>query len=48
MYRVEWMPGTDLLRGYCHCGATVDAEDPVQVWALLLAHPWHETVPFRQ
>lgn len=41
IYRVDWMPGTDLLRGTCFCGGVVTADDPVRVWALLLAHPDH-------
>ena len=33
------MPGTDTLRGTCHCGAERHAEDPVELWEWLLAHP---------
>lgn len=36
--RVVWVPGSDLLRGICHCGATRVAEGPVEVWEWLLAH----------
>ncbi|MGY1812544.1 hypothetical protein [Blastococcus sp. SYSU D00820] len=39
--RVEWLPGSDRLRGRCHCGATAEAEDPVEMWEWLLAHPDH-------
>ncbi|WP_330249514.1 hypothetical protein OG874_24700 [Nocardia sp. NBC_00565] len=38
-YRVEWYPGTDQLLGVCHCGATHVADDPIEVWQWLLAHP---------
>jgi len=42
VYRVDWLPGTDQLRGTCHCGAVVEARDPVLLWERLLAHPSHE------
>jgi hypothetical protein len=42
IYRVVWAPGSDHLLGICHCGAEHDAEDPVQVWEWLLAHPDHD------
>ncbi|TMR25159.1 hypothetical protein ETD86_02100 [Nonomuraea turkmeniaca] len=37
--RVVWLPGSDLLQGTCHCGATHLAEGPIEVWEWLLAHP---------
>lgn len=37
--RVVWLPGSDLLEGTCHCGATQVAEGPIEVWEWLLAHP---------
>ncbi|MCK2218258.1 hypothetical protein MF672_031375 [Actinomadura sp. ATCC 31491] len=37
--RVEWLPGSDVLRGLCHCGAAHLAEGPVEVWEWLLSHP---------
>jgi hypothetical protein len=40
-YRVDWVPGTDRLRGTCHCGAIGEAEDPVPMWQWLLACPAH-------
>jgi hypothetical protein len=43
VYRVVWEPGSDRLHGICHCGAFRDADDPVEVWRWLLAHPAHET-----
>jgi hypothetical protein len=39
VYRIHWMPGTDTLRGTCHCGAERIAEDPIELWEWLLAHP---------
>lgn len=39
VYRVYWLPGSDQLRGICHCGAETDAADPVEVWEWLLGHP---------
>ncbi|MBL6275029.1 hypothetical protein JMF97_02490 [Micromonospora fiedleri] len=39
VYRIHWMPGTDILRGVCHCGAERVAEEPVELWEWLLAHP---------
>ena len=39
--RVHWLPGSDRLRGRCHCGAETEAEDPVEMWEWLLAHPDH-------
>ncbi|MBB4932895.1 hypothetical protein F4561_003715 [Lipingzhangella halophila] len=37
--RVHWVLGTDLLRAVCHCGAERLFEDPVELWAWVLAHP---------
>ncbi|QFZ19764.1 hypothetical protein [Saccharothrix syringae] len=39
--RVDWVPGSDRLRGRCHCGAETEADDPVLLWAWLVAHPDH-------
>jgi hypothetical protein len=39
--RVSWLPGSDRLRGRCHCGAETEAEDPTLVWEWLQAHPDH-------
>ena len=39
--RVEWLPGSDRLRGRCHCGAETEGEEPVAMWEWLLAHPDH-------
>ncbi|MFD5655159.1 hypothetical protein [Streptomyces sp. NPDC127039] len=39
VYRVDWLPGTDVLHGTCHCGAEHSAEDPVAMWEWMLAHP---------
>jgi len=39
VYRIHWVPGTDTLRGICHCGAERVAEEPVELWEWLLAHP---------
>ena len=39
VYRVHWIPGSDTLIGVCHCGAERDAEDPIELWDWLLAHP---------
>ncbi len=37
--RIVWVPGTDRLRGVCHCGAAHEAQDPASIWDWLLAHP---------
>ncbi len=43
--RVTWVPGTDELLGVCHCGAEQLADDPIALWAWLLAHPdGHEPI----
>jgi hypothetical protein len=39
VFRVHWLPGTDHLLGTCHCGAERLAQDPVELWAWLHAHP---------
>jgi len=44
-YRITWMPGSDLLFGVCHCGAECRAEDPIELWSWLLAHPDHPVAP---
>jgi hypothetical protein len=41
VYRIVWLPGSDRLHGTCHCGAEHDADDPVEMWTWLLAHPDH-------
>ena len=42
VFRIDWLPGTDRLRGTCHCGATSEQDDPVRMWDWLLAHPDHD------
>jgi hypothetical protein len=37
--RIDWEPGSDVLRGTCHCGARHTCDDPVAMWIWLLAHP---------
>ncbi|MGN9837087.1 hypothetical protein ACTMTI_03075 [Nonomuraea sp. H19] len=44
VFRVVWLPGSDLLQGTCHCGATQVAEGPIEVWEWLLAHPIGHTL----
>ena len=39
VFRVVWLPGSDLLRGYCWCGTWRDSEDPVELWEWLVEHP---------
>lgn len=39
--RVDWVPGSDRLRGHCFCGAQAEAEEPSAMWEWLLAHPAH-------
>ncbi|SFL42964.1 hypothetical protein [Geodermatophilus ruber] len=39
--RINWLPGSDRLRGRCHCGAEAEGEDPIEMWEWLLAHPNH-------
>jgi hypothetical protein len=43
--RIVWVPGTDLLQGECHCGATHVDEDPAAMWDWLLAHPIGHDAP---
>jgi hypothetical protein len=43
--QVEWLPGSDLLLGTCHCGATHVAEGPIEVWEWLLGHPVGHVAP---
>jgi hypothetical protein len=39
IYRVDWIPGSDVLHGTCHCGAEHSAQDPVAMWEWMLGHP---------
>ncbi len=39
IFTVEWVLGTDRLLGTCYCGARREAEDPVELWEWLTAHP---------
>lgn len=45
VYRIDWMPGTDLLHGTCHCGAEHTAQDPVEMWEWMLGHPVGHAAP---
>ena len=47
VHRIVWAPGSDRLHGICHCGAEHVADDPVQMWQWLLAHPDHDTADAR-
>ncbi|MFE0454335.1 hypothetical protein ACFW2D_24240 [Streptomyces sp. NPDC058914] len=38
VYRIDWLPGTDVLHGTCHCGAEHTAHDPVEMWEWMLGH----------
>jgi len=38
-YRVDWVPGSDQLLGYCRCGAQRESEDPIELWQWLTGHP---------
>lgn len=39
IFTVEWLPGTDELRGICYCDAELQAEDPIDLWEWLIGHP---------
>ncbi|WP_329544403.1 hypothetical protein [Streptomyces sp. NBC_01356] len=39
IYRIDWVPGTDILHGTCHCGAEHAAQDPIEMWEWMLGHP---------
>lgn len=39
VYRIDWLPGTDILHGTCHCGAEHAAQDPIEMWEWMLGHP---------
>ncbi|POX38607.1 hypothetical protein C3486_22455 [Streptomyces sp. Ru73] len=39
VYRVVWKLDTDVLVGYCWCGASHEDVDPIALWDWLLAHP---------
>lgn len=44
--RVDWTPGSDVLRGTCFCGAVSSAQDPRTLLDWLDAHPvGHEPGP---
>ncbi|MFJ3711483.1 hypothetical protein OG204_32470 [Streptomyces sp. NBC_01387] len=43
VFRIRWLPGTDVLLGTCHCGAEHESQDPVEMWDWMLAHPDHLT-----
>ncbi|MGW3666738.1 hypothetical protein [Streptomyces sp. NPDC005141] len=45
IYRVDWLPGTDVLHGTCHCGAEHTAKDPIAMWEWMLAHPEGHEAP---
>ncbi|MFE9428518.1 hypothetical protein ACFYNO_36865 [Kitasatospora sp. NPDC006697] len=45
VYRIEWLPGGDLLDAHCFCGARTGAPDPVAAWSWLLDHPRHQLPP---
>lgn len=39
IYRIAWLPGTDVLHGTCHCGREHRSQDPIEMWEWMLAHP---------
>ena len=39
VYRIDWLPGTDVLHGTCHCGREHTSQDPIEMWEWMLAHP---------
>ena len=39
VYRIDWLPGTDILHGTCHCGREHTSQDPIEMWEWMLAHP---------
>jgi hypothetical protein len=39
LFRIEWLPGDDLLVGVCFCGAQQTDDEPKPLWAWLFAHP---------
>ena len=45
IYRVDWVPGTDVLLGTCHCGAEHTAKDPIAMREWMLAHPEGHEAP---
>jgi hypothetical protein len=47
VYRIDWLPGTDVLHGTCHCGAEHAAQDPVEMWKWMLGHPEGHRPPGR-
>ncbi|MER7837793.1 hypothetical protein ABTY98_18285 [Streptomyces sp. NPDC096040] len=47
IYRIDWLPGTDVLHGTCHCGAEHTAQDPVEMWEWMLGHPEGHQPPER-
>jgi hypothetical protein len=47
IYRIDWLPGTDVLHGTCHCGAEHTAQDPVGMWEWMLGHPGGHQPPER-
>ncbi|MFD5271951.1 hypothetical protein [Streptomyces sp. NPDC058335] len=47
VYRIDWLPGTDVLHGTCHCGAEHAAQDPVEMWEWMLGHPEGHRPPGR-
>jgi hypothetical protein len=45
VFRIRWLPGTDVLLGTCHCAAEHRCQDPVEMWDWLLRHPDHADQP---
>lgn len=39
IYRIDWLPGTDILHGTCHCGREHSSQDPIEMWEWMLSHP---------
>ncbi|WP_069816051.1 hypothetical protein [Streptomyces sp. TP-A0874] len=44
VYRIDWLPGTDILHGTCHCGAEHTDQDPTAMWEWMLSHPTGHSV----
>ena len=39
VFRIVWKLDTDVLVGYCWCGAAHEDVHPIAMWDWLLAHP---------
>lgn len=38
-FTITWVPGRDVMRAICFCGAELVGDDPLDLWLWVMGHP---------